>query len=200
MNKQEFLFELEKALEGLPQEDINDRIEFYGEMIDDLMEEGLPENEALERIGNANEIATDIISETPITKIIKERVKKKRRMRAWEIVLLSLGSPIWLSLGIAFFAVIFSLYVSLWAVVISLWSVFVSFAASSFSLLFGGVVHIITANTPSAICLIATALVCAGLAIFSFYGCLAATKGSAILGQKTVFWIKNCFIKKEAEK
>ncbi len=33
MNKQEFLTDLRKALSGLPQDDIEERIAFYGEMI-----------------------------------------------------------------------------------------------------------------------------------------------------------------------
>lgn len=41
MSKQEFLAELRKALSGLPQGDIEDRLTFYSEMIDDRMEEGL---------------------------------------------------------------------------------------------------------------------------------------------------------------
>ena len=35
-----FLENLRKQLCGLPQTEVSERIEFYGEMIDDLMEEG----------------------------------------------------------------------------------------------------------------------------------------------------------------
>ena len=199
MNKQDFLLELEKALIGLPQEDIDGRIEFYSEMIDDLIEEGLSENEAVEKIGNANEIAKDIISETPIVKIIKERARSKRRLKTWEIVLLAVGSPIWFTLAISAFAVVLSLYVSLWAVVISLWSCFASFAASSFGCIMGSVMFVANGNTPSGICSIAAALVCAGLAILFFFISKTATKGGVILGKRIVLWIKNCFIKKEGE-
>ena len=47
MNKQEFLDELRKGLCGLPSEDIEERINFYSEMIDDRMEEGLTEEESV---------------------------------------------------------------------------------------------------------------------------------------------------------
>lgn len=197
MNKQDFLLELEKALIGLPQEAIDGRIEFYSEMIDDLIEEGLSENEAVEKIGNVEEIAIDIISETPITRIIKQRVKPGRRLKTWEIVLLAVGSPIWLSLGISALAVIVSLYVSLWVVVISLWACFASFAASSLGSLLGAPVLIANGNTVSGICLISAALVLAGLAILFFFISKTATKGGVILGKKIVLWVKNCFIKKE---
>ena len=129
MSKQEFLMQLRKGLSGLPQEDIEERLTFYSEMIDDRMEEGFSEGEAVAAVGSAQEIAAQVVAEIPFAKIAKERIKSKRRLSASEIVLLALGSPIWLSLGIAVFAVILSIYVLLWAVMISLWSVFVSLAA-----------------------------------------------------------------------
>ena len=39
MNKAEFLFELAKRLNALPQEEINKSVEYYSEILDDLMEE-----------------------------------------------------------------------------------------------------------------------------------------------------------------
>ena len=124
MNKQEFLKELRGRLAGLPEEDIDERLTFYGEMIEDRMEEGLSEAEAVSAIGSVDEIVTQTIADIPLAKIAKERIKPKRRLKAWEIVLLTVGSPIWFSLGIAAVSVVFALYVSLWAVIISLWAVF----------------------------------------------------------------------------
>ena len=40
MNKTEFLNELEARLKGLPKEDVEERLEFYSEAIDDRVEEG----------------------------------------------------------------------------------------------------------------------------------------------------------------
>ena len=47
MRKEEFLSQLESGLYGLPQADIDERLSFYAEMIDDRMEEGLGEEEAV---------------------------------------------------------------------------------------------------------------------------------------------------------
>ena len=44
MSKQEFLAALEEGLSGLPREDVDERLGFYSEMIDDRMEDGLPED------------------------------------------------------------------------------------------------------------------------------------------------------------
>ena len=73
MNKQEFLTRLRKGLSGLPQEDIEERLTFYSEMIDDRIEEGLSEEEAVAAIGSPDEIAEQIIGEIPIKKIVKEK-------------------------------------------------------------------------------------------------------------------------------
>lgn len=197
MSKNEFLEQLRKGLSGLPQQDVEERLTFYSEMIDDRMEEGLSEEEAVCEIGNVDEIISQIIADTPITKLVKEKIKPKKRLKAWEILLLVLGSPIWLSLGIAVFAVILSLYISLWAVIISLWAVFASLAACSIGGVAAGIAFVIGGNGLSGIAMIGAGIVCAGLSIFMFYGCKATTKGTLILTKKMAICIKKCIIKKE---
>ena len=61
MNKQEFLTELRQGLSGLPQNDIEERLAFYGEMLDDRIEEGLSEDAAVAEIGDADEIVRQIL-------------------------------------------------------------------------------------------------------------------------------------------
>ena len=197
MGKNEFLTRLEQQLSGLPGKDKDERLSFYAEMIDDRMEDGLSEEEAVAAIGTVNEIARQIISETPLTTLAKERIKGKRRMKAWEILLLAVGSPVWLSLLIAALAVVLSLYVSLWAAVISLWAVFVSLAACGIACVVAGAGFVCVGKVPSGIAVMGGALVCAGLAIFLFYGCRWATKGTVLLARLLVLWIKGFFIRKE---
>ena len=98
MNKQEFLTQLSKGLSGLPQEDREERISFYSEMIDDRIEDGLSEEEAVAAIGSVDDIARTILAETPV---VPQPAKQRRRLRWWEITLLVLGSPLWVSLLIA---------------------------------------------------------------------------------------------------
>ena len=197
MSKEEFLAQLHRGLSGLPREDIEERLAFYSEMIDDRMEEGFTEEEAVVAVGSAQEIAAQVVAEIPFAKIAKERIKSRRQLRVGEIVLLALGSPIWLSLGIATVAVILSLYVSLWSVIVSLWAVFVSFAACSVGGIAAGVIFAIGDNGLAGIAMIGAGIVCTGLSVFMFYGCKAATKGTLVLTKKMAIWIKNCFIKKE---
>jgi len=197
MNKQEFLAQLRERLSGLPQEDIEERLSFYGEMIDDRMEEGLSEEEAVAAIGLVEEIAAQAVAEIPLAKIARERMRPKRRLSAWEILLLALGSPLWLSLGLAVFAVLFALVLSLWAVVLSLWAVDVSLGACTLGGVLACVLFAAGGNRASGLAVLAAGCVCAGLAIFLFFGCRAATKGFWYFMKKTGVWTKRCLIRKE---
>lgn len=205
MNKSEFLAELRSRLVGLPQNEIEERISFYSEMIDDRVEEGATEEDAVAGIGSIDEIVAQILEDVPLWSIVKEKVKKKREktekkrrsLKAWEIVLIVLGFPVWLPLLIAAFAVILSLYVVLWSVIISLWAVFVSLAACGLAGIVAGVGYAILVKPIDGILLVAAGLVCSGLAIFAFIGCKAATKGTARLTKKMIFGIKHLFVGKD---
>ncbi len=197
MNKQEFLDGLRKGLSGLPQADIEERLTFYGEMLDDRIEEGLSEEEAVAAAGSVNEIVRQTVADIPLAKIAKERIKPKRRLKVWEIVLLALGSPIWLSLGVAAAVVIFALYVTVWSVIASFWSVFASLAVCAAAGVPMCVVFVAGGSGAAGIAVLSAGIVCAGLSVFMFFGCLQATKGILFLTKKFAIWLKNCFIKKE---
>lgn len=212
MTKLKFLFALHKQLSDLPQEDVEERLNFYAEMIEDRIEEGLCEEDAVAAVGSVEEIAAQIRAEVspaapaasadsavpaaPVAPAANAPAAKSS-LDAWQILLLVLGSPIWLSLLIAVFAVIFSLYVTLWSLVISLWAVFASFAGCAVGGLAGGAGFLIAGHSPAGIALLAAAAVCTGLAILAFLGCKAATVGSARLTKSTLLQIGNCFKRKE---
>lgn len=197
MSRKEFLDQLRKGLSGLPQDDVEERLTFYSEMIDDRMEEGLSEEEAVGEMDSVDEIVAQTIAEIPLAKLVKEKMKPKHRLGAWEIVLLVLGSPIWVSLLIAAFAVVFSVYVALWSVIISLWAAEVSLWGAVLGGIVAGIVFALTGNGLTGVAMIGASIVCAGLSVFLFFGCKLATKGTAWLTKKMALGIKNCFIKKE---
>ncbi len=196
MHKQEFLDRLQAGLAGLPQADIEERLNFYNEMIADAMEEGLTEEEAVASVGSVGQIVNQIVAEIPLGKLAKEKMKSKR-LKTWEIVLLVLGSPVWFSLLAAAAAVVLALYISWWAVVVSAWAVFASVAASSVGGTAAGVLLLCQGNMAGGIVMLAGAIVCAGLAIFAFCGCKILTELTLKLTGKLVLWTKNCFVKKE---
>lgn len=198
MKKSEFLSELQERLAGLNESDLNRSLDYYAEMIEDRMEDGISEEEAVDAVGTPGEIASEILAEMPLTKIIKARVKPNRRMAAWEVVLLVLGSPVWLSLLIALFAVVFSLYIAFWSVIISLWVAELSLGLGALAGVGMLPNAIAQGNVLAGIALFGAGIFLAGLTILGYYGCGYATKGLCFLCKKTFRLIKSCFIRKEA--
>lgn len=197
MNKEEFLSKLRIKLSGLPKQEVEDHLLFYSEIIDDKVEDGMSLGEAIIDIGSVDEIKEQIIKDISLRKIIKERIKPKKRLNTWTIVLLSLGSPIWLSLVIAFVAVIFSLYASLWAITISMYSIFISLATVGLLGPISGVLAIVNNDLSSGLFILSMSLICIGIAIFAYYGCKITTKLMWKFTKKISLGIKKIFIKKE---
>lgn len=168
MNKQEFLTRLRKGLLGLPSKEKKEHLAFYGEMIEDRIEDGLSEEAAVAEIGNIDEIIAQIKAATP-----------KKKKKAGVIVLLILGFPVWGSLLLAVIAIAISLCVALWAV-------FAALLGSALGGIVGGIILSGYGHLPAGLALTGAALVCAGLGIFLFYGCKAATVGMLRLTKKLV--------------
>ena len=201
MNKQEFLLSLEKEIRGIPSEDVQKSLDFYSEMIDDRVEDGISEEDAVLQIGDVQEIAKEILLDIPITKLVKEKIKPKRKITTLEKVLLAVGSPIWLSLLIAAFAVVFAIYLSLWSVIISVWAC----EASSCACVLGGILaavflFVTGQNVFAGVIMIAASIVFVGVSILLFFVCREASKGMVWLTKKITLWIKSCFLRKEETK
>ena len=197
MNKEAFLSELRKKLSGLPQEDIEERISFYSEMIADRMEDGIPEEEAVAGIGSVDTVRDQIMADIPLAKLVKEKVRPKRSLKAWEIALLVLGSPLWIPLLIAAVAVIFSLVIVLWAVVISIFAVDFALAAAALACFACIFIYLYAGNPAGAVFSAGAGIVCAGLAILFFFVCAWIAKGAVKLTGRMLLGIKSSFVGKE---
>ena len=161
MNKKKFLSALKKALAELPRQDRKKTLDFYSELIDDRLEEGLGEDAILADIGTPESIAAQVISELPV---------KPRKKVSWGIILLLiLGSPLWLSLVIAVAAVLLAVLISLYAVELSL-------AAYGIAGFISGLIFLILWEPYAALALLGSGLVCLGLSIPCYYLCVLATK------------------------
>ncbi len=186
MSKREFLSHLRKRLSKLPKREIDERVRFYEEMLNDYIEEGFSEEEAIEKIG--------AIDEFPVT---EPKSHAKRKIGAWEIVLLVLGSPIWLSLLLSAFAVVFSIFAVLWSLLVALWAVFIALAVCAPVCAIGGLVYAFCGYGLTGLSIVGTGMICAGLSIFLFFGCKASVGGVLLLTKKSIHTIKSCFAKKE---
>ena len=189
MNKYEFLAQLRKQLESIPEEDARASVDYYAEMIDDRIEEGLSEEAAVAAVGDVKEIARNILEETPAEQV------RPRKISGWVLALLVLGAPVWLSLLIAAAATVFSVLVGLWSAVIGLYAAAVSLGAASLGCLATGFAAM---RMPGALFVgLGGAMVCAGLCIGVFLLSNLAAKGMIALGKLTWKGIKRCFNRKE---
>ena len=108
MNKQQFLDELRSKLVGLPDEEIENRVSFYEEMINDRIDEGKSEEEAINEIGTVDEVVREIAKDTPLVSLVKHKLKPKRRLRGWEVLIIIFSFPFWLPLVITAIALTFA--------------------------------------------------------------------------------------------
>lgn len=194
MTKQEFLSELRRGISGLPQNDIEERVNFYSEMIDDRMEEGLSEEEAVEGIGSVDSVVSQILSDIPLSKLVKEKIKPKKQLEAWMIALIILGTPLWFAIGITVVSALFACFVTVLSLVVSFWAVFASIVIVAPGSIITGIAAIVAGNTLTGIVMIGIGLICAGISIFAFFICKAITKGIIFLAKKLIVLIKKCFM------
>lgn len=197
MYKADFLARLRASLCGLPLDDVEERIRFYSEAIDDRVEDGLSEYEAVNAIGTVEEIADQILSETPITRLVSQKMRPKRALTAWEIVLIAVGSPVWLPLLITAFAVVFSVYVSLWAVAFALWAVVIADAAAAIGAVGTALSAFLEGNAAAGLLSLGLACLAAGSAILLHFATVAATKGLVRVMMLLTMWMKRRLVRKE---
>ena len=197
MTKNEFLEELRSKLVGLPKEDVDERISFYEESINDRMDEGMSEKEAVADVGTVDEVIKQIAKDTPLLSIVKHKMKPKRRLRGWEIALIAGGSPLWFPLAIVAIVLLFVGFILMWTGAIVTYSVETSLIAACFMSLvsfFAGVIDggDITAN----IAYLGMAGMCFGGSILLAFGCYGVTKGMIKATRGMFIGIKSWFIKK----
>ena len=195
MKRDEFLKDLKKKLAGLPQEDINNRVDFYNEMIDDLCEDGLSEEEAIEKLGPVDDFVKKVANETPLINIVKEKAKPKRSLHGWEIALLVLGFPLWFPLLITFLCLCLVAYILLWVLVIVTYSVTISIITGTISGAVLAISGLSTGYMAAAGFYIGFTIAGIGLTILLFYACKYATIFSFKLAKKIILKIKLSFKK-----
>ncbi len=221
MDKREFIEKLCLNLTGLPFLETEERVNFYREMIDDRIEEGLTEEEAVAEVGNPEDIAAQIIAEYKATKeepVGEEESAKnieeyhtpteqqtvkaeyfKRKLAPWEIALLVLGSPVWLSLLLAAFAVAISLYAAAWSVIISLWASAVAAAGTAVGAVISGIRFACIGDLAAGLCMLGGALVCAGLSILLFLLSDYVSRQAVLLTKKCALAVKEKIAKRRAK-
>ena len=199
MKKDEFLNELRRRLDGLSPGDIEERVSFYSEMIDDRMEEGLSEEEAVKGIGSVDSVVGQIMSEIPLSRLVKDRVKAREKHGAGFVILLILGFPIWFPLAVTALSLIFSFFVTIWSVIVAFFATDLALAGAAVIGLIAGVASLFSSNAAGAVFCVGAAFICAGLSVLFFVFSVWVAKGTVFLSGRIVLGLKTAFIAKEAK-
>lgn len=196
MVKQQFLEAIRDGLNGLPQSDIEKYLDYYSEMIEDRMEDGASEEEAVASMESVEDIVRQILPDAPSSQTTEEQESAGHSLRPWEVVLLVLGSPLWLPLALAGFFLILAFYIILWSVVLVFYAADLVFAAAGVSGIAAGITLPFSGMHTQAVFLLGIGLVCAGIAILLFFAFHKVTQGMAALSKKVICRIRTLFHKR----
>lgn len=194
MNKAEFIAKLEDKLRGLPQSDINKSLDYYSEMIDERIDEGMDENEAVAQLGDINDIATQILMETPLPELVKAKAKAKSKISAGEAALLAMGSPLWITLLIAAAIVALAVYVIIWSFIGAVYCGIVAMAAEGALCLVAGVSYLIKNSMQNGLLLVGLCPLFIGGALMLLPPANCLAKQIIKLSRSVVIWVKSIVV------
>lgn len=195
MDKLQFLTQLRKGLEKLPEADIEKSIAFYAEMIDDRVDEGETEEAAVAAMGNPLDVAATIVDELPA--VPKAIIKSKTKSKTLNWILLVVGSPIWLSLALAAASVLFAVYLTIWALVVTVWALAVALLVAAPLALVTFLICVAYGYFWVGIWELGGGLIVAGIGIFCLYGALKASAALIDVSKRYVLKVRSWFLKKE---
>ena len=196
MNKEQFMTALRDRLSVLPQDEMEGRAAFCEEMIDNRIREGMTEEEAVNAVGTVDQIAEQALSEIPLSRFVRGKVRPKRKLRGWEIILLVLGSPVWIPLVAAALVVLLAVYIVIWAFVICVFAVDLSFAAGAVISVLSAIQYFMLGKTAGACFMLGVGSVLAGLSILVLFAGIRIARGTVKLGKRILIMIKSFFIRK----
>ncbi|WP_179394788.1 DUF1700 domain-containing protein [Lacticaseibacillus absianus] len=134
MTRQDFLLRLRSGLAGnVPAEEAARLVDYYDEMILDLMEDGRSEADAVAQVGDPNDLVYAAAGTRPLPAPSPTSTLTRRR---WRWTLLILGAPLWGSLLLAAACILLSADLILWCVPLT-------GAGVSFGFLLGGAISVI---------------------------------------------------------
>ena len=196
MNKKEFLEAIRDRLKGLPEDEIKKSLDYYQEMIDDYIEDGMSEEQALKEIGTVDEIVSQILMNVSLPKLVKEKVRPKHKVSAFVVILLSLGSPIWLPLLLVAISIFLVIYIIIWSIVCVMYCIDFCFAAYGIAAIAFSAVVISTGKYFSGLFTFGTGLISIGVAILLFFAFNKATSCFVKLSKLIILKAKSMFLKR----
>jgi uncharacterized membrane protein len=155
MTKAEYLSQLEQKLRGLPQNEINDALEYYDGYLSDAQEF---DQGAVDNLGSPAEAAAQILADY-VVKNPRPVSRKNGIGTMWSILFAVWAMPIGLPIAIAVVAVAFALLIVMLTLI-------VSFGAAGAALIAASIVYLLTVPFIAA-SHFASALLFMGMALFA---------------------------------
>ncbi len=189
MTKNEFTKVLKSRISHLPKSERRRILTYYYEMISERMEDGMNEAEAIDALGNLDELLAEY---SPAPKEPKRGVK----LRAWHIIMLILGAPLWISFVAVMLCLLLVFYVVIWALVVVFYAVFLALAASGFALIMASFFSFFSGGAPYFFVLMGAGSFLSGLAVLWLIPCNFFAKAMAKLTGKSAKGMFRFFFKK----
>ena len=193
MNKKEFRDAIAEKLVGLSKEDIDKAVAFYTEAVDDRIDEGMSEEEAVKDVGTPEEIANQILLDTPLPKLIAAKANKKRELKGWQIALIIIGFPVWFPLLLSLITTFLAVYMALWACVIGLYTTLAALAIGGIGAIIFAILGM-SATAAGGFAAFGMGLALLGITLFLFFPVKWASIGLVKLIGQFVKLIKKIFI------
>lgn len=181
MTKTEYLKKLRHALRQVKAEERNKSLAYFGEVIDDRMEDGVSEQDALAELESVEAAAERIISEA------RAQGQIKPRRSLWEIALIVLGFPLWFPLMLTIAVVVLTVYGLVWVIIAVLFIVSAALAVSGLAGVIG-LFMLLSSNIAAAFAVLGLGLACAGLGVAVFVPAVYIAKAYA--AATPVMWNK----------
>ena len=148
-------------------------------------------------MGTVADAAEQCLSAVSLPKLVRENVRPRRKLRAWEIVLLVLGAPAWIPLTASAVVIVLAVYLVMWSVVVTLSALELSFALLPVAGVIGAVYLGVQQFPSQALLSLGAAFIFAGLSVLWFFPCKAAVRGCVFAGKRFALTVKRMFVGKE---
>lgn len=194
MNKQQFLDAVRTRLAGLPKNDIDRFLDYCREMIDDRMEDGLSEEEAVAAMGTPEYVASQFLMDTASPKSAQP-LKQRRDLKTWQVVLIVLGSPVWVPVLFGVAVAVVSIVIGAAAALFGLYCAAVSLTVTGAGLLlFGGTI----VAMPDLLFVLAAGCLLIAIGLLMVLGCNCIVGWIIRLAKWLFRTIRSRFTRKEA--
>ena len=192
MTKTEFTRILKTKIAHLPRAERKKILQYYNEMITERMEDGMTEAEAIEALGDIDEL---VGAYAPAPAQLTQR--KSTRLRAWHIVMLAVGSPLWISIVAALFCIMVAIYIVVWALVVAFYAIFAALAVSGFACIMSSFIALFSQGFPAFAALMGAGCLLMGFALLWLVPCNLFAKAAGKMSGKLPKFIFRFFFKRK---